>query len=245
MQLVTDNPNPLSLTFNLNGLDMGALRKVIVPKGNEIGEHIPLAKTLLEQSDAFDRVEMINNDGAVSLTLCLSPRLKQGNPNFALPDVQKHQISELVSQIQKHLSDTGQNPFHVGCLSHSYEPISAITSEGLSGDIKDAFDATTTILTPMAAEHGGSFEVVDLYDASEATLNTHETSFLSPNKTSIGVDLVVFGSCSGCSAFYMTYGQAPKKIAEILKEASPQSSMQIRHITPSDNYASGRALIFK
>lgn len=247
MQLITDNPNPLSLTFNASGLiDMGPFRKVVIPKGHDIGGHVPIAKILLEQNDAFDRVELTSDDGDnTTMTLCLSPNLKAGNPDFKLNDAQKGQISSLVSQIHQHLIDTKQNPFHIGCISNGYSAEETLTSARLSGEIRQVFDVATSILTPMAAKDGGSYEVVDIYDVSGAPLSDIENRYLDTNKQSIGFDIVVFGSCSGCSAFNLTYGLKAKEIAPVLREQYPECAMQLRQITLSDKYGEGKALIFK
>lgn len=246
MQLVTDNPNPLAITFNnMEGINMKDFRKVVVPsKDHGIAEHVPMAKILLEQNDAFDRVEFSNMNGNVSMTLCLAPGVTKGNPDFQLPEATKHQIVSLVSQIQKHIKDTGQNPVHTCKTIRNYGVAKAIKSEALQGDVRSAFNATISIINPMAAKHGGSFEVVDIYDASEHTLTDNEKTFLNPQKQSIGFDLVVFGSCSGCASFNFTYGQTPRKIAPVLKEMAPNNGMQVRQITPSEKYAAGQVLIF-
>ena len=252
MQLVTDNPNPLALTFNMEGINMGDFRKIVVPsKDHGIAEHVPIAQILLSQNDIFDRVELSNMNGQVSMTLCLLPSIAKGNPNFQLPDATKGQISVLVSEIQKHLVDTKQTPVHTCQSIRAYETAKSITLDDITKpDIRDVFEATLSVLNPMAAHHGGSFEVVGIskdesgplkaYDVAPG-MTVNETEFLSDDKQSIVFELAVFGSCSGCSSFFMTYGRSPKNIAAKLKDKNPSCPLQVRYITPS----SRSALIFK
>lgn len=262
MQLVTDNPNGLSVTFTeMKGIAMGEFKKVVVPKWNDgsffkkkhpIRVHVPVADLILNKYDYADRVELSQDEnGVVSYTVCLDPKVTQGQKDFCLSGKQVSAIHKLITDAQTFIpsSNCGSGLFHAGCMDPKKFPVAEIvdrsTLVGEHAEIGRLYDESMNVLTPMATKHGGSFEFVDVYDASESPLNSAENKYLSQDKVNIGFELVVFGSCSGCTAFNLTYGQAPKKIAEILKPVNDSSTMQVRQFTQLDTKKSGQFLIFK
>lgn len=262
MRLVTDNPNPLSVTFTeMKGISMGEFKKVIVPKlggglfgkgAHPIRKHVPIADLILNKYDYADRVELSQDDGeVVSYTVCLDPKVTKGQKDWRLSDQELTAIQGLVMDAQQFIprAKCGSGLFHAGCMNPKEFPVAEIvdrsTLVGEQAEIGKLYDESMNVLTPMATKHGGSFEVVDIYDASESPLNIAESKYLSEKKANIGFELVVFGSCSGCTAFNLTYGQAPKKIAKILKPKESDDTMQVRQFTQLDTKNRGQALIFK
>jgi len=242
-QLVADNPNPLAPTFNMSGIDMRGLRKIVIPsQDHEITRYAPIAKVLFEQYSAVTRVEFSNMNDQVSMTLCLDPRIAKGRKDFELSDKNKNAITGLVSAVQTHLTNAGHSALYSDHIIRSFNPKKSIKAEDIAKpEVRDVFTATMAVLNPMAASHGGSFEVVGMNADASGPLSDHERKFLSDEKDSVVFEVAVFGSCSGCTAFFMTYGQSPRKIATALKEINPSCSLQVRHITPTDT----PALIFK
>ena len=262
MEIIYIEENPFAVTFpKMKKVAMEEFAKVVVPKlgggmfgtrPHAIRKHVPIADVVLNQLSIADRVELSQDSGGdVSMTICFDPKIAKGQKDFRFSDTQLETIGSLGAEVQEHIptSKCGSGAIHFGCLKNEFAVSEIVDLSKFPKPIRELHDVVVSVLNPMAAKHGGSYEIVNIHpdQTAWADIPDGEKKYLIEGKQNAVFDLVLFGACGGCTSFQWTYGTAPAKVAEKLKEVNANLSVQLRSVRPSEleEHKPGKRLIFR
>lgn len=232
------NPNGFAATFDL-GLDLiDPYGKIVVPKGDAIAQYVPIAHSLLSAHDSFQRVDLIHTDDGTALTLNLGGFLAATQPEFQWDDQKRNTVQKLIDQFFVAANAQGVKPVNIDALKANYTAMEQFEIED-DADAQNLLATVNGVLMPMAAKHGGGFEIMDLEIYEESDFKDRE--FLSKDREHVNVIVSVFGACAACGSFPFTYGLAPKVITEALDKID--SPFQVGRVSRSDVAKGG--MVFK
>ena len=244
MQLII-NPNGIAATItNIPGLDLGAISGIVAMKGDRVAQYSPLITELLRPEVITMVSVSADAAGKTSLTISLSPTVKQGRPDFQMSDGQQRTLFSLASSIVNTAGGQGTPLLHTKEILRDFTPQQLPDLSDRPQVAKDLFKVCEGVLKPMAERHGGQCEIAGAgqSDLAKTPLNSNELRFLDPNKTQIVTSVFAFGACSGCEAFALTYGQSPKEINKRLAEMG--SPFQVRNVVRQDISSQGLGTVF-
>lgn len=223
---IVNNPNDIAATFDLGRDVINPYGKIIIPRNDAIAEHVPLAKHILSKHPAFRRVDLTQSDeGETVLTVNLITIVGEHPQNF-WNDMKRNLVQSWINDF--FFSNTPA--VNLGALGRDYTPIDKFDiGDDADVDVSEIFNNTNKVLTDLAQNHGGGYEIIDLALLDSTGLDHQNVNVL----------VSVFGACAGCSSFAKTYGNAPDDINNTL---SPDNPYRIYEVEESVEHKGG--LIF-
>jgi Fe-S cluster biogenesis protein NfuA len=203
------NPNDLAHTLDLGGDYINPYGKLVIPNDSTLlRQAVPISDaffglvTVTGNHEILNRIDLIHSGQTTMMTLNIAAGLVKKDNGFAWTDAKRAKVTD---ELQTYLRQNGRNVIDLKKLGtiQVAEPYQA-NNDTVKGLIR-VFDKHAK---PMAAKHGGSYEITDMQS---------KKPMFGGARRNVTVTIKPDGACASCLAFNVTYGQLHKKVNEDLE----------------------------
>lgn len=215
-----NSPNALAATFDMGQDFINPFGKIVIPKGDALVADVPMANHFFELIKLTSRIDLVHVDATTQMTINLNSFIQRSQPDF---EWNNKRIDFVTQQMNEVIASGSVIDIEKVCTRDVSTPFLPVDD-----DVKEVADIFEQVARPLAHEHGGDYELVDM---------TAKKALFSKSKN-VSVVVSVFGACAGCGGFSKTFGSVPAKVNERLSKLSPY---KVKDVVPAQSQG---ALIF-